>query len=139
MLDAGIGYNDYVWNDGTTGPLFTAFEAGTYIVSATVPCLSSDTLVVLGCGEGIGLGIDGPPADEVRIFPNPNRGVFSIAWSPQLGLERWSVYAASGQRVAFGRVADSSVTTIDLNVAQGLYLVELEGAAGRFWKRVVIE
>ena len=139
VLDAGIGYNDYVWNDGTAGPFFTAFEAGTYAVSATVPCLSSDTLVVLGCGEGIGLGIEEPLADEFRIFPNPNRGAFSIEWSPELGLERWSVYATSGQRVAFGRVSDASVTTIGMNVAQGLYLVELEGAAGRFWKRVVIE
>ncbi|MGB0461991.1 MAG: T9SS type A sorting domain-containing protein, partial [Flavobacteriales bacterium] len=67
------------------------------------------------------------------------RGAFSIAWRFELGLERWSMYAASGQRVAFGRVADSGVTTVDLDLAQGLYLVELEGAAGRFWKRVVIE
>ncbi|MGB1944706.1 MAG: T9SS type A sorting domain-containing protein, partial [Flavobacteriales bacterium] len=139
VLDAGIGYNDYVWNDGTTGPFFTAFEAGTYIVSATVPCVSSDTLMVMGCGEGIGLGIEEPLVDDILIFPNPNRGAFSIAWRFELGLERWSMYAASGQRVAFGRVADSGVTTVDLDLAQGLYLVELEGAAGRFWKRVVIE
>ena len=139
VLDAGLGYNDYVWNDGTTGPFFTAFEAGTYIVSATVPCVSSDTLMVMGCGEGIGLGIEEPLADDILIFPNPNRGAFSIAWRFELGLERWSMYAASGQRVAFGRVADSNATIVDLNLAQGLYLVELEGAAGRFWKRVVIE
>tara|TARA_X000000950_G_scaffold93752_1_gene118020 strand:+ start:5172 stop:8615 length:3444 start_codon:yes stop_codon:yes gene_type:complete len=139
VLDAGLGYNDYVWNDGTTGSFFTAFEAGTYAVSATVPCLSSDTLVVMGCGEGIGLVIEEQLADEIRIFPNPNRGAFSVVWGPEIGLERWSMYAASGQRVAFGRVADSNATIVDLNLAQGLYLVELEGAAGRFWKRVVIE
>jgi len=95
--------------------------------------------MVMGCGEGIGLGIEEPLADDILIFPNPNRGAFSIAWRFELGLERWSMYAASGQRVAFGRVADSGVTTVDLDLAQGLYLVELEGAAGRFWKRVVIE
>ena len=139
VLDAGVGYNDYVWSDGTTGSFFTAFEAGAYVVSATVPCLSSDTLMVMGCGEGIGLGIEEPRTDKMRIFPNPNRGAFSIAWGPEIGLERWSMYAASGQRVAFGHVADSNVTTVDLDLAQGLYLVELEGAAGRFWKRVVIK
>ena len=139
VLDAGIGYNDYLWNDGTTGSFFTAFEAGTYVVSATVPCLSSDTLVVMGCGEGIGLGIEEPRTDKMRIFPNPNRGAFSITWGPEIGLVRWSIYTASGQRVAFGRVADSNVTTVDLDLAQGLYLIDLEGAAGRFWKRVVIK
>ena len=39
VLDAGIGYNDYVWNDGTTGPFFTAFEAGTYIAPKHGACV----------------------------------------------------------------------------------------------------
>jgi PKD repeat protein len=139
VLDAGIGYNDYVWNDGTTGPFYTAYEAGMYIVSTSVPCPSSDTLVVMGCGEGIGLSIEELSEDQIHIFPNPNRGAFAVAWSEGLNLDHWFIYAASGQRVASGQITGVGEVAIDLDLAQGLYLVELEGAVGRFWKRVVIE
>jgi hypothetical protein len=110
-----------------------------YIVSTSVPCPSSDTLVVMGCGEGIGLSIEELSEDQIHIFPNPNRGAFAVAWSEGLNLDHWFIYAASGQRVASGQITGVGEVAIDLDLAQGLYLVELEGAVGRFWKRVVIE
>ena len=139
VLDAGVGYNDYVWQDGTTGPFYTAFEAGTYVVSAATPCAAMDTLIVSGCGEGIGLVIDASRPIEIRTIPNPNQGTFEVQWHPFMELDRWSIFAASGQCVSTGLVDNNGSVLIDVTSASGLYIIVLEGSAGRYIKRLVIE
>jgi hypothetical protein len=47
-LDAGPGFASYLWNDGTTEQTLTAWNAGTYWVTATDSCggIQSDTITI---------------------------------------------------------------------------------------------
>jgi hypothetical protein len=47
VLDAGPGYTAYSWQDGWSQPTYTAWNTGTYWVTATSPCgTSADTVLV---------------------------------------------------------------------------------------------
>ena len=142
LLDAGEGYNDYVWQDGTTGPGYTVFEGGTYIVSATVPCAASDTLYVDGCGGSIGLGVGEPvsgDAPALRIVPNPSRGAFTLYWGAHVQPDQWTLLNTTGQAVAQGRIASGREARVRTDVAAGAYVLRLEGAGGAQYARLIIE
>lgn len=139
VLDAGAGYNDYTWQDGSTGPLYTAFEAGTYVVSASFPCYASDTLVVEGCGEGIGLAVDAVEQWDFRAFPVPSQGTIYMEWNPSLRAMGWSMLALSGQIVAQGSVDGHGRGSAHIEVAPGAYVLQLETARGPRRARLIIE
>lgn len=139
VLDAGSGYNGYTWQDGSTGPTYTAFEAGTYTVTASVPCPASDTLVVTGCGEGIGLVVEGIAPEEPQVFPNPNSGTFEVQWEPSLAPDRWSLFNLAGQLVASGTMNRVERHTVRVNVAAGSYLLRLAGAGAPAYTKLIIE
>ena len=47
MLDAGAGYDDYLWEDGSTGQYHRVMEAGTYWVTVNNKgCIASDSIRV---------------------------------------------------------------------------------------------
>ncbi len=139
ILDAGVGYNDYTWQDGTVGPQYTVYEAGSYVVSATMPCPAQDTLVVLGCGEGIGLEIGVHTDATIQALPNPNQGMFRVHWDEEVTMEHWAVYSLTGQCVASGRLNGSGHVSIALHVSSGIYVVNLTGAGGSWFDRILVE
>ena len=139
VLDAGTGYNDYTWQDGAAGPTYTAFEAGTYVVSASLPCYASDTLVVIDCGEGIGLEVEGSDRAQLQVFPNPNPGTFEVLWAADDRPERWALFSLAGQQVATGAVTGRDRLTVRVDLAAGSYWLQLEGAGPPRYQQVVIE
>lgn len=139
VLDAGIGYNDYTWQDGTTGPQYTVFEAGTYVVSSAVPCQAQDTLVVTGCGEGIGLEIGNATEAFIRAVPNPNHGSFTVNWDANIVMDQWTLYSISGQYIASGRPNGKGLASIVVEVVSGVYVIQLKGRAGSWFERIVID
>ena len=142
LLDAGEGYNDYVWQDGTTGPVYTVFEGGTYIVSATVPCAASDTLHVDGCGGSIGLSVGEPVYSDalaLRIVPNPNRGRFTLQWGERFAPDQWALLNTTGQAVAEGRIASGRQAEVRADLAAGAYILRLSGPRETQHARLIIE
>jgi hypothetical protein len=139
ILNAGFGYNDYTWQDGTTGPVYTVFEGGAYVVSATVPCAVSDTIVIEGCDGSIGLGLEEIKAFPLRIAPNPNRGEFTLEWDKALQLDHWVLLDVSGQRVSEGRLTEGGLAQFSVSVAKGVYVIRVEGPAGAQYERLVID
>lgn len=140
VIDAGDGYNDYVWQDGTTGPQYTIYEGGTYWVTATIPCLASDTLEVDDCGQVI-TGVDEWGwIESMALFPNPNDGQFRVTFGMPVALSRWTLVSAEGRRVA-GNEINSKVTELSIaeDLAAGTYVLSLEGEQGTVRKRVVIK
>lgn len=126
VLDAGTGFNDYVWQDGTTGPTFTVFEGGTYTVTATVPCFGFDEIVIDDCGQVIdNVGeVDGFISS---IYPNPNTGTFSIETGTG-SIERIQVFAADGKLVLDETAAGSNRVEVLLDCAPGVYTVAVTNA-----------
>lgn len=78
VLDSGDDYASYTWQDGSPGNTFTVSEGGTYYVTATTPCFSTDTIFVDGCGGSIDNVLSQNPLDELQLFPNPSSSLVHV-------------------------------------------------------------
>ena len=139
VLNAGAGYNDYTWQDGTTGPSYTVFEGGAYTVTATVPCFSTDTIVIDPCDQDVSqTNIEEVDGLQVALFPNPNSGAFVLSAGSEV-LESVTIYAADGKQVYSTPVLGEGELVLDLELASGTYHV-VARSAHQVWRgRVIIQ
>ncbi|MCB9265185.1 MAG: gliding motility-associated C-terminal domain-containing protein [Lewinellaceae bacterium] len=91
LLDAGPGFAEYRWQDGTIGQTYTTFETGTFWVEATTACgdVSSDTInIVLDTVIAIGLRPDTTicPGASV-VLSTPQDPDYTYQWDPSATLD----------------------------------------------------
>jgi hypothetical protein len=84
VLNAGPGFSQYIWNDGTTDQQYTAIGPGVYWLKALDDCdfAQNDTIRISLSQEGtLDLGPDYTicPGDTVHLSVN---GFQAVAWSP---------------------------------------------------------
>lgn len=89
VLDAGPGYESYLWNNFSTGQMFTAFSAGTYWVAVTDACddILQDTINISTFPASIiDLGPDTTlcPGDTISFLIT---GFENYEWSPLDGID----------------------------------------------------
>jgi hypothetical protein len=77
VLDAGPGYADYTWQDGSTEQTLTAFSGGNHFVTVTDPCFVTDTIYIDECGQSLSIRED-QLGSSLFIHPNPGNGRFTI-------------------------------------------------------------
>lgn len=127
QLDAGTGFMNYLWNDGSTGSTFTAYGIGTYWVTATDSCgnVQSDTVHITQAPDPqIDLGSDITFCGNafVPLTYTSSETFTSFSWSPASHLNcttcpapiahpdssylTFHVYAAT----ANGCIAEDSIT-----------------------------
>lgn len=96
LLDPGSGFAQYLWQDGSTTPTFSATTAGIYTVSvlSTNGCTNTDTLEILQVGAmappELGPDDDLCPGQILSLSPGP--GYQSYLWqdgSTNSGLTIW--------------------------------------------------
>ncbi|MCB0760498.1 MAG: hypothetical protein KDC12_03170 [Flavobacteriales bacterium] len=121
VLTVSETYLDPVWQDGTMNHNYTVFEGGTYSVSVTSPCPSSDVVTVDNCGHGIN-GVD---EDEllngIVIFPNPSREAATLnVWNNANDKAVLEIWDTRGRLIERRNIAlNAGMTTIDMD-ASGL-------------------
>ncbi len=136
LLDAGPGFAQYLWPDGSNGQTFLADSSGfgsgpaVFWVDVTdnggVSVRDSINIFLNDC-SGIHEFTDGM---KVRLFPNPNQGVFDIVTENQTDDLEIEIYDIYGQRV-FHRIVSgggsgSGRTHLDLSAfSKGIYPVKL--------------
>lgn len=78
ILDAGSGHKSYLWQDGSTGQIFTVIQNGIYSVTVTGQndCQTSKTVRI---NMPSGFGDDQEIMREIIVYPNPNNGSFRIS------------------------------------------------------------
>ena len=78
---------------------------------------------------------------NVKIFPNPNKGLFYIQKTASINLEKADIYDVSGRLVATYDLSDvSNLKTISLHsVSSGLYFAKVQSDQGSVTKRIVLE
>ena len=151
-FDAGTGFTSYLWSTGATTQTINvdslSFNIGsneyTVRVMNSVQCSGSDSinLVVDPC-----TGIPTPELSsaDIRIFPNPSRGLFQIDIS---GLENTdydlSIYNSIGSKVFGDKVNYSGQSKkswkIDLSTySKGIYFVRLQSKGQIKVKRIIIQ
>ena len=125
IIDAGPNFAAYIWQDGSVGQFFTAFEAGIVHVTASSPCFASDTLIVTDCGETINQ-ISEVNAYGDYLFPNPASDELTISLgSNASGMEIFDaqgrlVHVCGQSRVGFNDVPVSGLES-------GVYMVFVNG------------
>jgi PKD repeat protein len=142
--------NIYSWNfgDNTTSnavnPSHTYIQNGTYTVTLTVtgPCgIATFTQVVtitqVGLAEQVSL------SDGIKVYPNPNNGVFTLAINATVGdvvievldMQGRVVYASNENNIQTGFTKQISLET----QASGLYMIRLTSATEQHTLRVNVQ
>jgi gliding motility-associated-like protein len=85
IIDAGVGFNSYEWNTGSTNSSITVNHTGTYTIKATSAdgCVSKDTVVVTNVftPRVINLGKDTTVCKSVPLTLNAGQGFIVYEWS----------------------------------------------------------
>lgn len=85
QLDAGNGFNSYMWNTGAVSSQITVNKTGLYIVRANAPngCVSIDTMQVLNVYDNpvIDLGADSPVCEQESKKMDAGAGFSKYLWS----------------------------------------------------------
>jgi hypothetical protein len=76
---------------------------------------------------------------QLKVYPNPSSGKFTIATGFELELEDLKLYNSIGQEMPFALDKSNGSTTLDTNIPKGIYILK---AARGYWRqsvRVVVE
>ena len=147
-LDAGA-FSTYDWSTSETTQTIEITSGGTYGVTVSdIPeCAGSDEIIVVfdNCVNVSAEEIAGQDAPGMNIFPNPNRGQFTVETT---GLEggkyQVQLMAINGQIVMNNQIAIqtgvSSRDEIDLrDIDRGVYILVIQGETVRMDTRVIIQ
>lgn len=132
VLDAGAGFDTYLWQDNSTSASYTVNLPGTYFVSAinAAGCSYADTITIDPC-----VGVSESNSEfALTVFPNPTDGSFSIDLGDIYNTVTITITDLRGKIIQSETYYDSQLLELELNEAPGVYLLVIENAG---WKSVV--
>jgi len=142
-LDAGAGYNAYLWSTLQISPSININSNGVYWVRVNDDngCATSDTINVI-----FSLGFENPDGSQVTVsyYPNPSNGYLNMSVAGFTGGEDMlmEILDMGGKKV-YGQNFDdiTSDFTQPLNLshlAEGTYMVRISTKQGTYTNRIVI-
>lgn len=130
QLDAGAGFNSYVWQDGSTKQTNTVdtSQAGDFEYWVTVKdqnsCNANDTVMV---SVEICDGIAEKDDHKVNIYPNPVQETLKLDFkSLPLGDVAVSLTTGDGQIIRKALVSDGQHSFDVSNLSEGIYLLQIQ-------------
>ena len=130
MLSANASNSSFQWIDcGTNSPIsgatnqdYTVNQNGSYAVEVTTNgCTETSECFIID-----DLSIDDLLSSTVIIYPNPNTGKFQIDFGQLLEETNVSIFNSEGKLVHEKLVLGQEVVQLDIEVATGVYNVQLE-------------
>ncbi len=118
LLDAGAGFTSYLWNTNDISQSINVNEEGIYsvLVSDDNECFGGDSITIyVEVCTSINERME---AYGIRIFPNPNNGLFTIESATEVGVR---IYNLNGMLV-YENDEISSASQIQL-ADSGVYLI----------------
>ncbi|MBK6620873.1 MAG: esterase-like activity of phytase family protein [Saprospirales bacterium] len=78
VLDAGAGFDTYLWSDGSDGQTLEVLETGAYSVTVTDAngCIGTDEVIVTVINSVKDLAVGG----QLNLFPNPSSGLVNLTF-----------------------------------------------------------
>lgn len=126
-LDAGPGFNSYLWNTGGTTQTIQAFSSGDFWVKTTDSngCRSADTVKV----ELAPNGIETINNQFAKIYPNPTSDILHInVFDTQVSLSNIAISDLTGKQVK----SSSGTQIFDVrDLSPGLYFITISTTDGK--------
>ncbi len=139
-IDAGAGFEEYLWSNGDTTQTITVFQTGTYwvVVTDANGCHGTDS---------ISITITGLPAlmaiDKLSIYPNPTSDRLIIDLSTRVsGYTMIELYNAQGQLVLKREWLNTASFRNELdmeNAAKGIYNLIITKGKAKVSRKIVVE
>ena len=130
VLDAGAGYDSYIWSDGeiTQTISFSGTSIGTFPVYVTVTsgtCSATDSLSVtfILCNVG---EIETNNNVNISMVPNPTTGVINVSVNGFNAPAQLAIYSLLGQLMYADKIDVNATTSLNLSqLAKGVYMVRI--------------
>lgn len=133
-----------------TRPLVSAGDYTFLNDNSTIPIIynqgTSTTLANHGTSSNRGalgltrtqLGVEDFSLNATYIFPNPSKGDFTIA--SKTNLEKINIYSQIGTFVKTIEVNSTDKVEVSVKgLSSGIYLLELQNATDKSWKKIIVE
>ncbi|MBD3636605.1 MAG: right-handed parallel beta-helix repeat-containing protein [Crocinitomicaceae bacterium] len=119
-LDAGSGYDSYLWNDNSTAQTLFADTTGIYTVQVSLGiCSGTDQIYVQDC-----LGLEDQTNVEIKVYPNPTSENVVLEISDPSSVDRLVLTNVQGQELIQGHVVGKT-TSVRLPETAGVYFLIL--------------
>lgn len=84
------------------------------------------------------LGVEDFTLNATQIYPNPSNGTFTV--KTKTGLDKINVYSQVGAFVKTILVNQLDATEVSLkDLSTGVYLIELQNATDKSWKKIIVD
>jgi hypothetical protein len=147
ILNAGAGFNSYLWSTGATTQTINASSATVAVINYWVQvtdnngCKGGDTILIHF--------VNNPGLDEnqtsptIRIFPNPSDGLFVLEIQnlseAQTDLEIYGIDGKSVMKKSLSSSKEVHPLQIDAgHLDNGVYLIQVRNHLGTMVRKIVI-
>ncbi len=139
-LDAGAGFESYTWNNSSSDQTLTVdgyvVGVGSHTYTVEVEgangCTATDSIVVV---VDLYNNINNIAETEVKIYPNPNNGEFTI----EANNVKVNIVDSKGVVVYVNQFSNNSVENINLtNLSKGIYFVKIISSEFIKTKKILI-
>jgi hypothetical protein len=148
-IDAGAGWDEYLWSteETTQSITVTVTETATYSVTVTDTnnvCQFSDEVEIAaptGCEETIEIATN--RLSGIQLYPNPTSGIFTIEFqNMKAGLYIIEVLDITGKKIiseSLNTYQSRKKVSLDLTkYSEGLYLVKVSGEKFNYCERLTV-
>jgi hypothetical protein len=125
ILNAGSGYETYLWQDGSSDSILIAFESGFYWVEVTDSngCIAADTILLTVIpSQNVFLGNDTTICDGSFLTLNPGSGYDSYLWQDGTTDSVYIVTQSGTYWVEVSNICGISSDTIYVTFAPAFYI-----------------
>ncbi len=82
---------------------------------------------------------DLPKNNLLKIYPNPNNGIFNIEFAGDTPLQSISIFDLSGRKVLEEKISSGKIIPVNMeNFASGIYTIELKTATDRYIQKILL-
>ncbi len=80
-----------------------------------------------------------PQSHLLKIYPNPNNGMFNIEFTGSESLQSISIFDLTGRKVLEVKISSGKIIPVNMNgVASGVYTIEIKTATDRFIQKILL-
>ncbi len=138
QLDAGSGFNSYLWSTSETTQSITILSTGTFCVTVTDTngCINNDCVFI-----DLINSISESGKDKLfSVYPNPTNGTITILAPPTNDDIKIDIVNITGDVVKMIDTNNSSSNSFDLSAfSKGVYLIKINADSYSVIKKLIIQ